>query len=424
MAEPNIASTATILGKTNVLNLTQDWQTIVFNNLNTQSALKVNSLFVTNRQTSLIDIDIRLGREAPNSPLATYPLGNFYQLVHTLSVPSDATLVAICRDNPVWLQRGDSLQMRAGANFRADAVCSYEYISDLPYTPPPSNASPATPQQLTMYMGHFSGTTPGTIGSPSSCVLNWFPPASHGTTPLIDYIVKSQVYEAGATRGDDKLSDFEPVVKAESTRTQLQITNVVNTLFTLGGASTLYNPGVLSVDTSGARYFRFAVAAKNSIGVGNFVATQWMRFDVFPPPVITNATPVDKGVTISLTQTPQTGITIDNYYVRWTRDNGITWEPGIDGVAINQSDVLLTDIQVGNVSGAAPYLQNGVVYRFSVRALGHRLGANNLVEPIPATDPQIITSPWSMLSQAVIPVPQSGSVPQQLRTMFVSWDQD
>lgn len=421
MAEPNIASTATILGKTNVLNLTQDWQTIVFNNLNTQSALKVNSLFITNRQTSLIDIDIRLGREAPNSPLAAYPLGNFYQLVHTLSIPSDATLVAICRDNPVWLQLGDSLQIRAGANYRADAVCSYEYISDAAYTPPPPNAAPATPQNLRAYMGHFSGTAGGN-GAPSSFVLNWLPPATHGTTPLSDYVVQSQVYVAGATRADDAISNYETVIKPESTRTQLQITQIINTLYSESAAPVLYNTSSLAPDDD--VYFRFRVGAKNSVGTSAFVETEWLRLDTFPPPLITSVSAVDQGAMLSWTQSTVSDVTLTNYYVRWTRDNGITWEPAVEGIWVSDTPITATspaNIQVGNVQSTSPYLQNGVIYRFAIRAIGERDGAENAVEPTLTTAKKTISSPWSLLSPAIIPAP--ATLPQQLRTMFVSWDQ-
>lgn len=422
MTEPNIAQTATLLGKTNVLNLTKDWQTIVFNNLSTQAALKVNSLFVTNRQTSLIDIDIRLGREAPNSPLATYPLGNFYQLVHTLSVPSDATLVAICRDNPVWLQSGDSLQIRAGENYRADAVCSYEYISDTTYTPPPSNAPPAPPQNLRVYTGHFSAPS-GQTGAPSSFVLNWLPPATHGTTPLSDYVVQAQVYEAGVSGSEDKFGQYENVIKPESTRTQIQITQIVNTLIGVTtGDATLFSTYPLS--PSPTTYFRFRVAAKNSVGTSAFANTAWTRLDTFPPPLIASVAPVALGVTLTWEQYAQSNIGITNYYVRWTRDNGITWEPSVEGVPVSATAITSlqpANIQVGNVDSAAPYLQNGVIYRFAIRAIGERDGAANAVEPTATTAKQTISSPWSLLSPAVTPLPPA--TVQQLRAMFVSWDQ-
>ena len=438
MTEPNIAQTATLLGKTNVLGLTRDWQTLVRNGPENQSAFKVNSLFVTNRSpTNALDIDIRIGRDAPNSPTAIYPIGNFYQLAHSLAIPTDATVVAICRDNPIWLQVGDTLQIRAGADYRADAVCSYEYVSDTLTVPPPVNALPTPPQNLSVYTGYY---TPGGQGArPTSFVLNWLPPASNGGSTLIDYDVYVQLYRPVTNLLPEAYSVITRLVKPASLRTALEVTTVPQLVDATGAqllAAGTLSP-ILSQGTYYLYYFRFFVVARNLSGadlVTGVAATGFTTFEPHAPPVIQQGAPGDGEVELTWTQalppaaTPLTiggtEITMPlNTYVganiRWTRDNGVTWEPNLSGLlfpdAYDAYATASTPIQA-TING----LQNGVIYRFSVQTIMNRRRRSNDVTEEQGNGNRDVLSPWSKLSGAVIPLPGATSS-QQLRAMFVSY---
>ena len=439
MTEPNIAQTATILGKTNVLSLTRDWQTLVRNGPENQSTFKVNSLFVTNRSpTNALDIDIRIGRDAPNAPHAIYPIGNFYQLVHSLAIPTDATVVAICRDNPIWLQVGDTLQIRAGADYRADAVCSYEYVSDTLTIPPPVNALPTPPQNLSAYTGYY---TPGGQGArPTSFALNWLPPASNGGNTLIDYDVYVQLYRPANTGVTEAYSAITRLVKPASLRTALEVTTVPQLVDVTTGDELLAAGSLaptLSQGTYYLYYFKFFVVARNLSGadlVSGAAATVFNTFDPVEPPVIQQGTPGNGSVALtwnqSLPPTPQpltisgTAITMNPYTyvganIRWTRDNGVTWEPGIAGVLF--SDVYDTySLASTPIQATINGLQNGVIYRFSVQTIMNRRRRSNAVTEEQGNGNRDVLSPWSKLSSAVIPLPGAGSS-QQLRAMFVSY---
>jgi hypothetical protein len=119
MAAPNIVNVATIIGKTAVLAATTSASAIVTNSAASGKVLKINSLSIANiNGTSAADITVDLFR----SSVA-------YRLLFTVSVPADATLVAISKDTSIYLEEGDSLRLTASVNSYLEGVCSYEEIS-------------------------------------------------------------------------------------------------------------------------------------------------------------------------------------------------------------------------------------------------------------------------------------------------------
>lgn len=119
MAAPNIVNVSTITGKTAVLAVTTSATAIVSNGAGSNKVLKINSLVIANVDgTNSADITVDLFR----SSVA-------YRLASTITVPGDATLVVISKDNPIYLEEGDSLRCTASANSDLEAVCSYEDIS-------------------------------------------------------------------------------------------------------------------------------------------------------------------------------------------------------------------------------------------------------------------------------------------------------
>lgn len=119
MAAPNIVNVATIVGKTAVLAATTSATAIVTNGAASGKVLKINTLNIANvNGTSAADITIDLYRST-----------TAYRLLYTVSVPADATLVAISKDTSIYLEEGDSLRLTASANSYLEGVCSYEEIS-------------------------------------------------------------------------------------------------------------------------------------------------------------------------------------------------------------------------------------------------------------------------------------------------------
>lgn len=119
MAAPNIVNVTTITGKTALMAVTTSQTSIVSNASNSNSVVKINSLIVANIQgSSAYDVNIVVNRG-----------GTSYYLAYTISVPADASLVAISKDSNIYLEENDSLQIWSNANSVIHATCSYEIIS-------------------------------------------------------------------------------------------------------------------------------------------------------------------------------------------------------------------------------------------------------------------------------------------------------
>lgn len=124
MAAPNIVSVTTITGKTAVVDLTSTSATAVVSNAaSSGKVFKINSLIVSNVDgSSAADITISLYSEDDIGGTAT-------QIVSTVSVPADATLVVIDKSTGLYLEEDKSIGATASAANDLKVVCSYEEIS-------------------------------------------------------------------------------------------------------------------------------------------------------------------------------------------------------------------------------------------------------------------------------------------------------
>lgn len=119
MAAPNIVNVATITGKTDVLNVTTSATAIVTNTAGSGAVYKINVLNIANvNGTAAADITVDLYRNT-----------TAYNLLYTVSVPNDSSLVAISKDTAIYLEEGDSIRLTASANSYLTGACSYEIIS-------------------------------------------------------------------------------------------------------------------------------------------------------------------------------------------------------------------------------------------------------------------------------------------------------
>jgi hypothetical protein len=124
MAAPNIVNVATITGKTVVADLTTTNSTLVVENVAASGKVfKINSLIVSNVDgSSAADITINLFSEDNIGGTGT-------QIVSTVSVPADASLVVISKDTAIYLEEDKSIGATASAASDLKVVCSYEEIS-------------------------------------------------------------------------------------------------------------------------------------------------------------------------------------------------------------------------------------------------------------------------------------------------------
>ena len=124
MAAPNIVNVTTITGKSAVVDLTGTSATAVVSNAAASGKVfKINSLVVSNVDgTNAADITISYYSEDDIGGTAT-------EIVSTVSVPADASLVVIDKNTSIYLEEDRSIGATAGAANDLKVIVSYEEIS-------------------------------------------------------------------------------------------------------------------------------------------------------------------------------------------------------------------------------------------------------------------------------------------------------
>jgi hypothetical protein len=124
MAAPNIVNVTTITGKSAVVDLTGTSATLIVENpASSGKVFKINSLVVSNVDgTNAADITVSFFSEDNIGGTAT-------EIVSTVSVPADASLVVIDKNTSIYLEEDRSLGATAGAANDLKVIVSYEEIS-------------------------------------------------------------------------------------------------------------------------------------------------------------------------------------------------------------------------------------------------------------------------------------------------------
>lgn len=117
MANPNIVAVTDIKGKLSGAALTTNSADIITAPAN--KVLKVNAMYISNIDgTNAVDITVGV---YDSSATATYYLAS------TMSLPADTTLDILSKS--IYLEEGDKITARAGANSDATILVSYEEIA-------------------------------------------------------------------------------------------------------------------------------------------------------------------------------------------------------------------------------------------------------------------------------------------------------
>ena len=117
MAAPNIVNVTSIIGKTVTQAVGVSPTAIITNSAASGLVLKVNALSISNISSAAADITVDFYRSS-----------TAYHIANTISIPQDATLVAIAKDTAIYLEEGDSIRCTASVAAALEAVCSYEEI--------------------------------------------------------------------------------------------------------------------------------------------------------------------------------------------------------------------------------------------------------------------------------------------------------
>ena len=124
MANPNIVNVTDIRGKTAVVDLSTTNATLVVENVASSGKIfKLNSIIVSNVDgTNAANVTVSLYSEDNIGGTAT-------EIVSTVSVPADSSLVVISKYTSIYLEEDKSIGATASAASDLKVVCSYEEIS-------------------------------------------------------------------------------------------------------------------------------------------------------------------------------------------------------------------------------------------------------------------------------------------------------
>tara|TARA_B110000208_G_scaffold169475_1_gene210358 strand:- start:125 stop:499 length:375 start_codon:yes stop_codon:yes gene_type:complete len=124
MSAPNVVGVATITGKSGVVNLSSTNATAVVSNpASSGKVFKLNTIIVSN-------VD---GTNAANITISYYDQddigGTATQIVSTVAVPADATLIVLDKSTSIYLEEDRSIGATASAANDLKILVSYEEIS-------------------------------------------------------------------------------------------------------------------------------------------------------------------------------------------------------------------------------------------------------------------------------------------------------
>ena len=124
MAAPNIVDVSTIIGKSATIALSSTSQTtLVSNAASSGKVFKINMIQVANVDgANAADVTVDVHSAASGG-------GTAYSLVSTISVPADASLVALDKNTAIYLEENTSITATAGTANDLEVIVSYEEIS-------------------------------------------------------------------------------------------------------------------------------------------------------------------------------------------------------------------------------------------------------------------------------------------------------
>lgn len=121
MAAINIARLGVLYGRTTLANVYDHPANAIVNSINSNSLVKINTVSLCNYHpnTAVVTVDI----------IRTTESNKRFRIAANVSVPTNATFLAVTKDSMLYLEEGDAMRLYAGANNMIEAVVSYDLIS-------------------------------------------------------------------------------------------------------------------------------------------------------------------------------------------------------------------------------------------------------------------------------------------------------
>ena len=131
MTTVNIAAASSIIGTTTYLTPSATTAVVLLNNTATSAAVyKINQIVAANvNGTSAVDTTVSIYSNGAVSQGSAPSGGTAYPVVSTVSVPPDASLVAVDKTTAIYLMEGQSITVTSGTASGITYSISYEIIS-------------------------------------------------------------------------------------------------------------------------------------------------------------------------------------------------------------------------------------------------------------------------------------------------------
>jgi hypothetical protein len=132
MANPNIAAASSILGTTTFLTPSATTAVILLANTSTSGQVfKINQIVAANvNGTSAVDTTVSIYAGSSVTTQGSAPAsGVAYPVVSTVSVPPDASLVAVDKTTAIYLMENQLISVTSGTASGITYTISYEVIS-------------------------------------------------------------------------------------------------------------------------------------------------------------------------------------------------------------------------------------------------------------------------------------------------------
>lgn len=118
MAAPNLISTTSIIGKTNVEFIVAAGANVLVNDVDSSQVIRLNALYITNVVNADAYCTVTLNRG-----------GTYYPFHYNIRVPTGTTFVPVAKDTGIYLEEGDSLRLSASSDGVLRYLVTYEVMS-------------------------------------------------------------------------------------------------------------------------------------------------------------------------------------------------------------------------------------------------------------------------------------------------------
>jgi len=130
MANPNIVNVTTIYGTTTYLTPSGTTSVVLLPNASgSNSVYKINQIVVSNTTGSAANATVSIYTNGAVAQGSAPSGGTAYPVISTVSVPANASLIAVDKTTAIYLQKGTSIAITSGTGSALTFTISYENIS-------------------------------------------------------------------------------------------------------------------------------------------------------------------------------------------------------------------------------------------------------------------------------------------------------